>query len=217
MRDTVQILRPLREFSAKEVALFNEYNDDKSRAIHHPNDATAQDASNFSIERLTETFVTGLQEGFPSTVPTIFRTGDKFMVEGMHDLVTCAFCRGYIDTVVPKKSCSALEAAQFSKMVSEKGPMGLSNDALMAEKFQLMDVSETRCDENDDECSGQGLCSDGASCKSTAKQFDFKSMLCHSCSQLLSNHETVPDVVVEMAQKAARHQHMRNEIADFLL
>lgn len=30
-----------------------------------------------SIRKLTETFVNGLQEDFPATIPTIFRTGDK--------------------------------------------------------------------------------------------------------------------------------------------
>jgi len=33
-----------------------------------------------SIQKLTETFVTDLQEDFPATVSTVFRTGDKLSI-----------------------------------------------------------------------------------------------------------------------------------------
>jgi cytoplasmic tRNA 2-thiolation protein 2 len=47
-----------------------------------------------SIQELTETFVTDLQENFPATVSTIFRTGDKLSVgSGMPEDEGCALCQ----------------------------------------------------------------------------------------------------------------------------
>jgi hypothetical protein len=34
----------------------------------------------FSLRKLTEDFLTDLQEGFPATLSTVFRTGDKLQV-----------------------------------------------------------------------------------------------------------------------------------------
>ena len=72
----------------------------------------------------------GLQEGFPSTVPTIFRTGDKLQLESAaNDGLKCVVCEGIIDTATSTeeagqdKNCTALEATNFSKLVSQKGMM----------------------------------------------------------------------------------------------
>ena len=67
----------------------------------------------------------GLQEGFPSTVPTIFRTGDKLQLESAaNDGLKCVVCEGIVDTAEEAgqdKNCTALEATNFSKLVSQKG------------------------------------------------------------------------------------------------
>ena len=65
----VPILRPLREFSSKEVALFN-LNCGDEQPIAHETSETKEGLKDFTINRLTESFVNGLQEGFPSTVPS---------------------------------------------------------------------------------------------------------------------------------------------------
>ena len=89
----VQVLRPLREFSTKEVELFNEHCGSELPII-----CTNKISKDSNIDHLTESFVTGLQEGFPSTVPTIFRTGDKLLTELPEDIDQCALCGGFIDT-----------------------------------------------------------------------------------------------------------------------
>ena len=53
-----------------------------------PNEEAEENNDKFSsIEELTKSFVIGLQEGFPSTVPTIFRTGDKLLLESNNTIV----------------------------------------------------------------------------------------------------------------------------------
>ncbi len=73
----VELLRPLREFSINEVAFFHQYCDDEEQPVPHVTFSAGKDPKFGDIRRLTESFVLGLQEGFPSTVPTIFRIGDK--------------------------------------------------------------------------------------------------------------------------------------------
>ena len=113
----VQILRPLREFSSKEVALFNQHCGSEVPVTHEI--LSTKENSDFCINKLTEKFVTGLQEGFPSTVPTIFRTGDKLLVEPTDDGDKCALCNGFIDTE-PKICCTALEAGMYVLQVQHK-------------------------------------------------------------------------------------------------
>ena len=100
-------MRPLREFSSKEIALFNQHCGSEVPVTHEIQ--STKENSDFCINKLTEKFVTGLQEGFPSTVPTIFRTGDKLLMEPVDDGDKCVLCNGFIDTE-PKICCTALEA-----------------------------------------------------------------------------------------------------------
>jgi hypothetical protein len=47
-----------------------------------------------SIQKLTETFVTELQEDFPATVSTVFRTGDKLsMGSSTAEDECCVLCQ----------------------------------------------------------------------------------------------------------------------------
>ena len=54
-----------------------------------------QTRSENCIKQVTENFILGLQEGFPATIPTICRTGDKMsrLIESC-DVVKCALCGG---------------------------------------------------------------------------------------------------------------------------
>ena len=71
----LKVIRPLREFSKKEIALYNSLNG-LPGAVIAPTFSMLQDPD-YSIEKITENFLVELQEGFPSTIPTLFRTGDK--------------------------------------------------------------------------------------------------------------------------------------------
>ena len=219
----VQILRPLREFSVKEVAFFNQHNPGEEVPIPHENEGTKQDAKSFSIEKLTESFVLGLQEGFPSTVPTIFRTGDKLLLDISSEELQCVLCHGLIDKGTQKRGCSALEATQFSRLVSEKGPEGLPQDQLAAEMFEGLSLANQNegCngDADQSECSGNGLCSEGSTggCSSKQEHIDLAQVLCYSCSNSTKDPESLPTFIKNAAKKSIRQKQMKDEIQDFLL
>lgn len=73
-RSEVPVLRPMREFTKKEILFYNCFNDITSFSI--PSFATKA-SSHGSVNRLTEELIFGLQAGFPSTVSTVLKTGDK--------------------------------------------------------------------------------------------------------------------------------------------
>uniref|UniRef100_A0A6Q2XG64 Cytoplasmic tRNA 2-thiolation protein 2 n=1 Tax=Esox lucius TaxID=8010 RepID=A0A6Q2XG64_ESOLU len=70
----VVIVRPMRDYSSKEIAYYNRMFDVPSVFIPGL-DTKAQDKA--SIQRLTESFVNKLQTDFPATVSTIYRTSEK--------------------------------------------------------------------------------------------------------------------------------------------
>ena len=68
-----------------------------------PDRPEAQSASN-SIRKVTETFIFGLQEGFPATIPTICRTGDKMSQSKNRIAVAqCVLCGGYLVSYYSKR------------------------------------------------------------------------------------------------------------------
>ena len=219
----VQLLRPLREFSVDEVAFFNMYHLPEIVVTPHVTNASGQDQRNYSIEKLTESFVLGLQSGFPSTVPTIFRTGDKLRCESLTDESSqCSLCLGAIDVLDNGRSCTALEAVKFSKLVSEQGPKGLPETELTANAFDRLKLTETyeeQLSENDS-C-GQGMCAEGSSCKKSGRQQEEEEVLCkgfcYSCWTILSTMQPIPDLLRDEAMKKRRQRDMRAEIQDFLL
>jgi len=73
-RHGIPILRPMREFTAKEIAFYAVMK--KIKYTVKPTLVTNSSIKS-SIRRLTESFVNGLQNEFPSTVYTIFKTGNK--------------------------------------------------------------------------------------------------------------------------------------------
>ena len=245
----------MREFSDKEVQLFNSFQDTilgSSSEVHWEH----TENSLYSIETLTRGFVTGLQEDFPATIPTIFRTGDKFHVpketlERLHDdeasdndSFSCLLCKGILDTQ-SEAPCS-LQATKFSQMVSSKGPQMLKEEQLISRAiiYLTLDVSspgtepvekrDENCNgqkEEENGCSGEGLCSEGGgSCGSKGSSAKNKGdlvapgladevqrFLCYSCRILASNLESVPEFLCQEAGKRLRRAEMKNEIQDFLL
>lgn len=115
-----------------------------------------------SIQRLTEDFVVSLQSQFPSTVPTISRTGDKLHVESGE--ATCALCLAPLDT--DPRDCSAMDATQFSKSLSS--PSAPQN-----------------CDDSSSACNNSCACSGQSSRdKKTLSMEDVLPALCYACRLL---------------------------------
>lgn len=111
----VKLLRPMREFTSEEVALFNER---RGIAIQQKSRNTSTSAHvRGSVAQLTESFVNGLQRDFPATVSTIWRTGDKITSLSGMGLGACALCSSPLDTAnVPVSS--AVEALRLTRDVS---------------------------------------------------------------------------------------------------
>ncbi|KAJ2797597.1 Cytoplasmic tRNA 2-thiolation protein 2 [Coemansia guatemalensis] len=70
----LSVWRPMRDFSAKEIAFFNHWTGQKSAAVPT---FTTGGPRRASIDRLTEAFIAELDQGFSSTVPTVCRTMQK--------------------------------------------------------------------------------------------------------------------------------------------
>ncbi|XP_010578012.1 PREDICTED: cytoplasmic tRNA 2-thiolation protein 2 [Haliaeetus leucocephalus] len=70
----VMVVRPMREYMAKEIAFYNHFFDVPT-VIAPPLPTKRQEKP--SIHRLMERFLLGLQEDFPSTISTVYRTGEK--------------------------------------------------------------------------------------------------------------------------------------------
>lgn len=82
-------IRPMREFSSKEVALYNRFH----RLSSFHTDTISKDLSTASsIQNVTKRFATGLQSQFPSTINTIFSTIGKIHAGDFDDFETCQLC-----------------------------------------------------------------------------------------------------------------------------
>ena len=89
-RSEVLVLRPMREFTKKEIQFYNCFSNVASFTIPS---FTTKASSHESVNRLTEELIIGLQACFPSTLHTVLRTGDKLSssvdsTERQH----CALC-----------------------------------------------------------------------------------------------------------------------------
>ena len=168
--------------------------------------------ANDTIRNVTQEFLLGLQDNFPSTIPTVNRTGDKLsyvVTNGDHDTPIadqCCFCSTTLDTDTDRCH-NALQATQYSSFVSAGGHLKQNNP------------SATSCDSGT-ECCGEG---DG-SCKTrapeTVRMEDVMSSLCYSCRRIfhgLHTTEGVPGSLVDKVRTQVRRNKMKNEISDFLL
>uniref|UniRef100_A0A8C5R0G6 Cytoplasmic tRNA 2-thiolation protein 2 n=1 Tax=Leptobrachium leishanense TaxID=445787 RepID=A0A8C5R0G6_9ANUR len=119
----VLFIRPMREYSLKEIAFYNRLFSVSS--IFIPTlDTKAPE--NSSIQRLTETFVTKLQADFPSTVSTVYRTSEKLNTCSAEDRQEdhlqerCLLCQCPLDTHAGELPASAFQATQVSENLSQQ-------------------------------------------------------------------------------------------------
>ncbi|KAH6934312.1 hypothetical protein HPB50_022904 [Hyalomma asiaticum] len=142
----VLLLRPMREFTSKEVALFNAHRNVRFRVQTTPSTGCEFRAS---VARLTGEFVNGLQENFPATVSTVWRTGDKIVSRPRARAVaagrssSCRLCRSPLDTV-DADPCSAVAALQLTRDISRlRVAEGTTSSA--SDVVDTPDVSSTLC------------------------------------------------------------------------
>ncbi|XP_070617909.1 cytoplasmic tRNA 2-thiolation protein 2 isoform X2 [Erythrolamprus reginae] len=120
----VLILRPMREYPAKEIAFYN-YLFGVPTVFTPGLDTKASDRA--SIHLLIESFLCKLQSEFPSTLSTVYRTGEKLSAvpqEVQSDASTaparCLLCLCPLDTSV--EDGSSLQATLLSEKLSRRIP-----------------------------------------------------------------------------------------------
>ncbi|XP_057311743.1 cytoplasmic tRNA 2-thiolation protein 2-like [Hydractinia symbiolongicarpus] len=132
----ITLIRPMREFSSKEVAIYNRLHEIEVNPLPNLHTMTT---SGSSLHRQTEEFITGLQADFPSTVNTVFRTSDKLCVNA--DLKVsdkkCLLCQSVL----------LMEEEEREKIVASQGHCCGSSDECNSGKLRLKaeDVRSLLC------------------------------------------------------------------------
>ncbi len=214
---SVVVVRAMSDFSRKEVAVYNSLKHSEPNVVV-PTFSQGQDTL-FSVERLTEDFIVGLQADFPATVPTVLKTGAKLKPDKINR--PCVLCGG--DSSTLEAASASLDASKFSQLVSLRGPRQFSEESLAPDALGNLnldasgDVTEEGCEtkKKDGQCCGAG---DGAcGSKQDTSDVELDKNLCHSCRVVTSKMESTPDFLAEQCGKMKRREAMRNEIDNFLL
>ncbi|XP_026575544.1 cytoplasmic tRNA 2-thiolation protein 2 [Pseudonaja textilis] len=194
----VLILRPMREYPAKEIAFYN-YLFGVPTVFTPGLDTKASDRA--SIHLLIETFLCKLQLEFPSTVSTVYRTGEKLSAvppEAQPDVPTapasCLLCLCPLDTNV--EDGSSLQATLLSEKLSQWPP-----------------AAEGCCGGG----TQAGCCGEPPAGRETSQLVP---LLCYGCRltvKELSCVESLPAYIHKEAERQRRRAAMKQEIQEFLL
>ncbi|NXI10362.1 CTU2 protein, partial [Irena cyanogastra] len=95
----VMVVRPMRDYTAKEIAFYNRFFSVPTVTV--PPLFTKR-REKPSIHQLVERFLLGLQEEFPSTISTVYRTGEKLSPEpakASSECQRCLLCLCGLDTI----------------------------------------------------------------------------------------------------------------------
>lgn len=187
-------VRPIRDFSSKEVAIYNKLCNVET--IFIPT-LTTKTQEGSTIEHLTEAFVTGLQTDYLSTVSNIIRTGEKLSTDVSKEQ-NCALCQAPLDTDVSVSS--ALNAVEFSMQVSRK-------------KTETTKVKEDSscCGEGDGSCHSQTDC---------INRKDIDSELCYGCRLIVNDLDDInelPPYLLKEISWRSRRSKMKSDIQQYLL
>uniref|UniRef100_A0A8C3A2E9 Cytoplasmic tRNA 2-thiolation protein 2 n=1 Tax=Cyclopterus lumpus TaxID=8103 RepID=A0A8C3A2E9_CYCLU len=207
----IVLVRPMRDYSAKEIAYYNRMFSVPSVFIPGL-DTKTRDKS--SIQRLTESFVTKLQADFPSTVSAIYRTSEKLQTACTSSSSAdhgdrCLLCMCALDTAA--ENASAFKATLISEQLSQKKPPGAPSNALSL--FMVYYANE---------CTGLAhLNSNWAVlCSREPESSDLRRLLCYSCQLTIrdmSSVDRLPVYILSEAQRRLRRSQMREQIGEFLL
>ncbi|XP_063801591.1 cytoplasmic tRNA 2-thiolation protein 2 isoform X2 [Pseudophryne corroboree] len=199
----VVIVRPMRDYSLKEISFYNRFF--KVPSVFIPTMDTKA-PENSSIQRLSESFITKLQADFPSTVSTVYRTSEKLnvsrteMKREISQQERCLLCMCNIDTHVG--TASAFYATQVSQHLSQKRPTNGTEPG-------------TQC------CNKEQCCERSASHPTSAPDTqDFVRLLCYSCRVTLRDLPSVsslPPYILQEAEHRSHRLEMRKEIQEFLI
>lgn len=218
-----EIYRPMREILLNEIEAYININNVSTFQSNN----TVQGES---ITQCTEQFVLGLQKEFPSTIPTIFRTGDKLGSGNKLDNDSsnndyCSLCGRFIDT--DQGLASALHATVVSQQLSVSHKFAISSIVADAEIASPIDNDVKSNSLNDGCCGGDGggCGNGGGGCGTKTPLIEItkplvEACLCYGCRVILRELKEVdklPLVVKKAALSQERRKHMKSEIQDFLL
>nr|XP_046204231.1 cytoplasmic tRNA 2-thiolation protein 2-like [Oncorhynchus gorbuscha] len=218
----VVIVRPMRDYSSKEIAYYNRMFDIPSVFIPGL-DSKAQDKA--SIQRLTESFVTKLQTDFPSTVSTIYRTSEKLHTACLpqntntQPSAKCLLCVCAMDTKL--EEFSAYQATLISEQLSQRRGPGPEFTPGTAAAPGSPPASSAGQGHSSGGGQSQGCETGEGGCSSSAKEpetVDLKSLLCYSCRLTIKDMtalDALPQYILSEAER--RRSQMREEISEFLL
>ncbi|XP_063982457.1 cytoplasmic tRNA 2-thiolation protein 2 [Diachasmimorpha longicaudata] len=211
----VMILRPMREFNRRELYYYLKI---CNRSCIE--EEKLKDNEHSSIQKLTEKFVTGLEDKFSGTVSTIFRTGEKIVVgkRNSKDSAStegdCAFCNGCLDTAALADCTSSIDATSFSKTVSLKS----SNAEWDLEK--LMQQPESNSVDTQEHGCADCTCGRTKPKENNITYDEVKQFLCYACQSIFHDNfdlNTLPPFVINSISEKLRLQSIADEIRDFLL
>ena len=211
----VTFIRPMREFAAKEIAYYNYCNDIITVSLPS---LSFGSPLNGSIDRLTEHFVVGLQSEFPSTVSTIFRTGNKLTLSRQENATeSCVLCQSP-RLLAPKDRSSALSDLQQSLK-----PANSKLDTETATSLLNSDCHADICSTSSCVASSCGSCGCSAS-QSLSHSLPLavlKHHICYGCERTVKDCTTecicLPLEVTLECLRRERRMKMKDTIQDFLL
>ncbi|XP_061450537.1 cytoplasmic tRNA 2-thiolation protein 2 isoform X3 [Rhineura floridana] len=201
----VLFLRPMREYPAKEIAFYN-------RLFGVPTvfmpalDTKAPDRA--SIHRLIEGFLCRLQCEFPSTISTVYRTGEKLCVTpreadpgGCTEALQCLFCLCTLDTKVVDGS--SLQSTVLSEQICQKPPPPSAGNGCCRGAW-----NQTGC------CNNPPVPGD------SSHHAQLLPLLCYSCRLTIKDMsclEPLPPYIHSEAERRQCRAAMKQEIQEFLL
>ncbi|XP_056291840.1 cytoplasmic tRNA 2-thiolation protein 2 isoform X2 [Pseudoliparis swirei] len=218
----VVLVRPMRDYSAKEIAYYNRMFSVPSVFIPGLDTKTSNKSS---IQRLTESFVIKLQADFPSTVSAIYRTSEKLQAPctGASAADRCLLCMCVLDTAA--ENASAFKATLISEQLSQNKSPGAAGAAIPRPNPAPLEPDSPaapgqRCSSGGGEdcgkaASGVGCCSSASSRE--PESGDLRRLLCYSCQLTIRDMSSVERLPLYILSEAQRRSHMREEIGEFLL
>ncbi|XP_052860543.1 cytoplasmic tRNA 2-thiolation protein 2 [Anopheles cruzii] len=185
---SVKLIRPLRDLNPDEILHYLQFTEKRYSCLPHENHFGDKP----SLQNLTAKFIDNLQESFPSTVSTIYRTGDKLeapppgstigasteedylglldarKTSASNDRDKCAFCGAPLDY----RGSKTLFATEFSRLVSSRIHASCSHEEIL-EKSKQMEHDAERMVNGEDE----------------AELGQLKQTLCHGCRNIFVDQE----------------------------
>ncbi|XP_076830786.1 cytoplasmic tRNA 2-thiolation protein 2 [Brachyhypopomus gauderio] len=212
----VVIVRPMRDYSSKEIAFYNRLFGVQSLFIPGLDTRAPEKAS---IQRLAESFVIRLQADFPSTVSTIYRTSEKLhtarplQTSTAEPSAKCLLCL----CAVHNKADAA--SAFHATVISEQLSRGQFREEARTDQVPQgpFGTPGASC------CQGEGQSCGGGGCCTTERTPvlpDLNTLLCYSCRLTIKDMaavDSLPRYITSEAERRRRRALLKEQVSEFLL